>query len=85
MKINHNELKEIIINFPRKYSQGFLQNEMVELLKKIPEINLELFEDALSHITVISIDNNIVIYTHDIYIALLCGLGNRNIKIEELD
>jgi hypothetical protein len=69
-----NQLKELVINYPSKYKEGLLQSELHEILKYFPEIYTEKFEDAISNITVTLIDNNIVIYKHDIYKALLFSI-----------
>jgi hypothetical protein len=81
----YNRIARIVDNFPRKYQYGFKREEINELLKEFPEINMDKFNDATSYISAMVVDNHILIYPHDIYKGVICGLENRDITMEEFD
>ena len=72
MKYEH--IREAVFNFPTKHKQGFVKEEIKELLKKFPDISILRFEDSLECITVMRIQNEIVIYRHDIVNAIYSGI-----------
>lgn len=78
-------LKDEIYNYETKYKQGFIREEVEELIKKYSTISREKFESALTGITCMMIDGNIIFYHTDIYNALRCGLENRDLTIYEWD
>jgi len=67
-------IKEIVYGFPTKHKEGYLKSEILEILKLFPEISMSKFNDALDFITVVSIENQIVIYRHDVISAIYSGL-----------
>lgn len=81
----YKEIVDKVDSFKTKYKQGFIKSEIKELLKQFSGINMDKFNDALSGITCMSIDNNIVIYHCDIEKALLCGMNNRELGAYEFD
>lgn len=70
----YKSIREIVYKFPTKHKQGFVKAEIKELLKNFPDINMLRFGDALDYITVMAIDDEIVIYHHDIVQAIYCGM-----------
>jgi len=77
-------MKEIY-EFKTRYEQGFTNEEVKELLKSYPNINMDKFNDALMGNTCQVIDGNIIMYHCDISAALKCGIENRGLKPEEWD
>ena len=75
----------IITNFKTKYKEGFIQSEIDDLLKLYSAINKSAFDSALMGITCIMINDELVIYRHDIEKALECGLENRALTEFEFD
>jgi hypothetical protein len=79
------QIKQIIRNFPRKYQYGFTSDEIKELLKSFPNMNMDKFDDALSYITAIFHEKQTLLYPHDIYNAIVCGIENRDLDEFEFD
>jgi hypothetical protein len=69
-------IREIVHDYPTKHKKGFLKLEMLHLLNQFPNINLLRFNDALDHITIMYIDNEMIIYHHDIINAIQAGMLN---------
>ena len=63
-----------VAEFKTKHPQGFLPNEIKELLKGYPEIDMERFNEALNGITCIGSDDGTIIYHSDILNAMLSGM-----------
>lgn len=80
-----NKIQEHVNNFKTKYEEGFLSSEIKTLLKDYPELNMEKFDAALTGITCMIRDGQIVIYHHDIEKALYCGIENRDLRSCEWD
>lgn len=90
MKINYKELEDKVYNFPTKYPEGFTQKEIEKLLEDYPNVEMSKFNDAMCGNTCMTKseeDNKLVIvnYHCDVYKALVCGLEDRQLKIEEWD
>ena len=87
MKIKKQELKDKVYNYKTESKYGFSPNEIKELLKDYPNIKMDKFDDALMGVTCMMNEktHESIIYHCDIYKALLCGLENRNLKLEEWD
>lgn len=83
--INRKEIQHIVYNYPTKYEQGFIANEVLELLKLFPNINMDFFNDAMGHNTVAIIDENIIYYHYDIFNAVKAAVENRTLNILEWD
>jgi hypothetical protein len=84
-KKEYNRIIKIVDSFPRKYQYGFKTDEINELLKEFPKIDIDKFNDATSHISAMCVDNHILIYPHDILKGIFCGIEKRDIKLEEFD
>lgn len=86
MKINYKELEDKIYNYPTKYPEGFVKTEIDTLLKDYPNINMDKFDDAMMGNTCMMSENDgLIIYHCDILKALLCGIENRNLRVDEWD
>lgn len=90
MKINYKELEDKVYNFPTKYPEGFTQKEIEKLLEDYPNVEMSKFNDAMMGNTCQckSEDNVhliVVNYHCDVYKALVCGLEDRQLRIEEWD
>lgn len=79
------QIIQIIRDYPRKYKYGFKQEEIKELLKSFPDINMDKYDNALSHITAIFHEKQILIYPQDVLQGIICGLENRDINEFEFD
>jgi hypothetical protein len=71
--------------YPSKYKAGLLSSEIDELLKEFPGINMDKYNDAMMGHTCSVIDGNLVMYRHDVALALRCGLENRSMRHDEWD
>jgi len=68
------DIREEVNSYKTKYKQGFIREEYMKLLENYPSINMERFSDALNGITCMRIDGEIVVFPHDIELAIRCGL-----------
>ena len=78
-------VKEKVYEFKTKNREGFVQSEIDALLKEFANINFDKFKLALSRITCMMINDEIVIYHTDIINALNCGIDNRLMDESEWD
>ena len=76
---------EILYNYKTKYSEGFTNEEMLDLLTNFPTIKLEDFNKQLGVRTCAFIDEQTITYRHDIELAIRCCLENRDINSLEFD
>ena len=97
MKKNKKEivdLHKLVYEYPTKHKEGFLPDELkaivtrfqrTDIENKFPKMNRKKFNDALTGITCVIMEDQIVIYHCDVLKALKCGIEDRNIKFEEWD
>jgi hypothetical protein len=78
-------IEQKVLNYKTKHEEGFMDSEVEELLKEFPEINMEMFNEALWGNTCMVIDEKIINYHCDIIKALRCGVENRKLRFEEWD
>ena len=78
-------IRERVNGFKTKYKEGIVQEEIDELLKDYPNINMDKFNDALRGITCMVIEGKGVIYHCDIELALKCGVEDRKPRTWEWD
>ena len=78
-------IKESVYGFKTKHEEGFVMGEIDELLKEFPGINRDKFDGALTGITCMMIDDEMVIYHCDIELALRCGIEAREPRSWEWD
>jgi hypothetical protein len=71
------DIKKIVNEFPTKYSSGFTNEEIAELLKKL-NVNQKKFNKAMGINTVMVIDGKIIYYHVDIISALNVTVKNES-------
>ena len=74
-----------VYGFKTKYQEGFTADEIKELLKFYPHIDMDKYYKAVQGDTCAVIDNQIIQYHCAIEEAIRCGLENRDIKPYEFD
>ena len=79
------ELREKIYNYPTKYKEGFTNDEMDELLKDYPNVNMDKFNGAMMGNTCMVRGGKVINYHCDVELALRCGLENRDPNVFEWD
>lgn len=78
-------LEDLVYNYPTKHQEGFTPGEIKEILSNFQDINMDKFHDALSGITMMSINQESIIFHCDILTALRCGIEDRDIRLQEWD
>jgi len=78
-------IKKTITTFKTKHKEGFTSTELLELVSKFPDIDIEKFNQALDNVTAMIIDGELITYSCDVEIALSCGIEKRDININEFD
>lgn len=79
-------ISEFVNSYPNKDWRGFSKEEIEDVIKRYPSLNLDKFNNALVGITCVSDkQGNTIIYHTDIITALRCGLENREIYSFEWD
>jgi|TARA_R110000796_G_scaffold136095_1_gene252117 hypothetical protein len=79
------ELSDRLDAFDTTYD-GFTNVELhLFRLKFYPDINMEKVNEAMFCNTCLSENGILVNYKHDVYIAFVCGLENRDLNVEEWD
>lgn len=79
-------IRNIVYDYPTKSQFGFIQSELKTLLSWFPTINMDKFNDAMMGNTCMLDENDEIINYHcDVYKALICGIENRDLKLEEFD
>lgn len=79
------EIQDKIYTYKTKHKEGFLQTEIDTLLIDYPDINMDMFNDALMGNTCMVKKGKIVQYHCDIYKAIICGIENRGLTGNEWD
>ena len=79
------DISDAVCNFKTSSKLGFTMVEIQILLLKYPNINNEKFTSAMSGNTC-GMENGIIRnYTIDVYHAIIAGLENRELTIDEWD
>ena len=79
-------LQDKVYNYPTKHKMGFLLEELNELLKDYPNINMDKFNDALLGNTCgVDANGKLIQYHCDIVTAPRCGIENRDVYLYEWD
>jgi GTP1/Obg family GTP-binding protein len=74
-------IKDTVYNFKTKNKEGFIQDEIDEILELFPNINLQEFYDSMIGVTCDSDEyNNLIIYHCDIEYALHNALKKNKIN-----
>lgn len=81
----YKELEEKIYNYPTKYKEGFIKEEIEEIVKEYPSMNMDKFYEALRGNTCTVREGKMITYHCDILKAVTCGLENRNLTVAEWD
>lgn len=76
---------EIVYSFKTRYKEGFTNEEIVEILKMFPNLDLRKFYDTLYGITCMFKGNDIITCHSDILKALVCGAEKRGLRPREWD
>jgi hypothetical protein len=79
------DIREQVNSYKTKHKQGFTREEYMKMLENYPGINMDRFSDALNGITCMRIDGEIVVFPHDIELAIRCGIEDRSPTISEWD
>ena len=79
------DIREEVNSYKTKHKHGFTRDEYMKLLENYPNINMERFYDALNGITCMSIDDENVVFHHDIELAIRCGIEDRSPTTMEWD
>lgn len=79
------EIEKRVSEYKTKFKEGFTQSEIKDLLKEYPSVNMERFNNALTVVTCLVFNKEVIIYRQDIYNALICGLENRDLNTQEFD
>ncbi len=74
-----------VSNYPVNNKYGFTQEEILDLLKDFPTVNMDKFNNALMGNTCMMIDDELIQYHCDIDSALRCGIEDRELRIDEWD
>jgi hypothetical protein len=78
-------LQDKVYNYPTKYQEGFIGEELKALIRTFPIMNMEKFYKAMEGDTCMVINGEVVSYHCDVLKALRCGIGNRNLALSEWD
>jgi hypothetical protein len=71
--------------YKTKHKKGFTHDEIKTVLKDFPSIKKRDFNKAIGVVTGLVIKGDVVIYRHDIELAIRCCLEKRSININEFD
>ena len=86
----HKDIHDFIYEYPTlRLTDGFLPFEIKETVeyytKEYPTFNMKKFDDAMMGNTCGMYKGKFVIYHCDVHHAILCGIENRDLKIDEWD
>lgn len=84
MKLENN-LYKLVYEYNTKYKEGFMPNEIQELLDLFPDINMKYYNDAMMGNTCTMHEGKFCMYHCDVYKALQVGLEERDLKVGEWD
>lgn len=79
------EISKVVEDYPTRYKEGFMPDELQILIDLYPNLNMKYYDDAMMGNTCTMHDDKFCIYHIDVYHALLAGLEERNLKIDEWD
>lgn len=80
----YHELSEHVYNYKTKNKHGFNSDEIADISSHY-DFNEEKFNSVLTGITCMMDDTGLIIYHCDILQALVCGIENRDMTVEEWD
>lgn len=76
MKVNI-DITEFVHSFKTEYVVGFTSTEVKKIFNMFSDISEEKFNNALFGITAPVVNGQTLIYKHDILLALICAIENR--------
>lgn len=79
------DIKKLVYEYPTKHKFGFMPDELKDIVSKFPKINMDKYNDAMMGNTCAMVDEKLVIYHCDVLKALICGIENRDLRIDEWD
>ena len=79
------DIKSIVLETVTESHWGFNPDEVDELLKQFPDINMRKFNYALNGNTCMTIGGKMITYPCDLITALYCGMQNRDMISYEMD
>ena len=79
------ELHELVYDYKTKNKEGFIQEEINEIFKLFPDINMDKYYDSMRGNTCMMRDGKFINYHCDVYQAILCGIENRSETLLEWD
>jgi hypothetical protein len=68
------DITSLVKNLKTKYADGLTNQEVEKLIKKIPGVNIDKFNESMNCNTCALIDDEIVNYRHDVIIALTLSI-----------
>ena len=68
------DITSLVKNFKTKYADGLTNQEVEKIIKKIPGVNIDKFNESMNCNTCALIDDEIVNYRHDVIIALTLSI-----------
>lgn len=84
-KANWQEIEDKVYGTRTKHKEGFTNKELELLLSEFPGINMDKVDNALTGITCMMKEDEIIIYHCDIVKAIVCGIENRELSVTEFD
>ncbi len=85
-KTDYKIIKDEIYSFPTESKYGFNPKEIKDFLANYPNINMDKFNNAMfGNTCMINERDEIITYHCDILKAIICGIENRELTIEEWD
>ena len=79
-------LYEKVYNYKSKSEYGLIEAEIKDILKDYPDCNMEKYNSAMMGNTcMFEDDKGFINYHCDVYSAILCGVEDRELTIDEWD
>jgi len=81
----YKEIDDKVDNYKTKHKEGFLEEEIRDIIKDYPNFNMDKYDDAMMGNTCLMKEGKYVIYHCDVRTALLCGIEDRDQTFFEFD
>jgi hypothetical protein len=86
MQEQKNKIYEHVHEYSTVDKYGFTKKEFEEIIALYPKINMDKVKDAMMGNTCkVNRENQIIYYHRDVFLAIVCGVQNRNLKVGEWD
>lgn len=86
---DNDRVHDYISTYPLLHEQGYTGEELEFVLNEIksnfPDFNQSKFDDNMMGNTCMVIDGKAIMYYWDVSQAMMCGLEDRNLRIDEWD